>query len=124
MDMSVAIPRLHIADAKLTAWPLPAAIVIAGQPDASGTVLSKSDDSRKVRGIWHCTPGKFRWNWSYDETVFIVSGRATVTLGDGRSVELAPGDMAVFEDGQESVWTIHETMLKGFHADSRQPLPF
>ena len=59
-----------------------------------------------------------------DETVFTLSGRATVALSGGRTVELEPGDMAFFSSGEESVWTIHETLRKSFHADSAQPLPF
>ena len=102
----------------------PAELIIDGKPEAAGTVLCKSQDNRKVRGIWGCTPGTFRWNWNYDETVFMLSGRATVALEDGRMVELAPGDMAFFETGDRSVWTIHETLLKGFHADAAEPLPF
>jgi uncharacterized protein len=118
------IDKLHVADASLKAWPLPAELVIEGDPTASGAVLSKSDDARKVRGIWSCTPGRFRWNWTYDETVFMLSGRATVALSGGRVVELQPGDMAFFPTGEESVWTIHETLRKSFHADSAQPMPF
>ena len=121
---TVTIDKLHVPGATLQAWPLPAELVMEGDPQASGAVLSKSDDARKVRGIWSCTPGKFRWNWTYDETVFMLSGRATVALSGGRVVELEPGDMAFFSSGEESVWTIHETLRKSFHADSAQPMPF
>lgn len=117
-------PLLNVAGAALQSWPLPDALIIAGHPLASGRVLSKSADGRKVRGIWSSTPGRFRWNWDYDETVVVLSGRATVELDGGRRMELGPGDMAFFERGQQSVWTIHETLRKGFHADSPVPLPF
>ncbi len=124
---SVAAPfagKLNIPSADLQSWPLPPEIVLTGAPRASGTVLSKSADGRIVRGLWDCTPGSFRWNWNYDETIVVVSGRVTVTLDDGRKVELNPGDMAFFERGQGSVWTVHEHFRKGFHADSPEPLPF
>ena len=116
--------KVHIPAAQLDAWPLPKEILLSGEPQASGTVLSKSADARVVRGLWDCTPGSFRWNWSYDETIVVVSGRATVVLDDGRRVELNPGDMAFFERGQGSVWTIHAPFRKGFHADSPEPLPY
>jgi uncharacterized cupin superfamily protein len=116
--------KLHIVDARLDAWPLPAEIILTGTPAASGKVLSKSDDGCVVRGLWDCTPGSFRWEWNYDETVVVVSGRATVALSDGRSVELNPGDMAFFERGLKSVWTIHTHFRKGFHAHAPEPLPF
>jgi uncharacterized cupin superfamily protein len=116
--------QVHVPTVTLASWPLPAAIVRHGRPQASGAVLDKSADGRIVRGIWACTPGEFAWRWDYDETVMVVQGRATVTMGDGRRVELAPGTLAFFERGQDSVWTIHEDFRKAFHADSPTPLPF
>jgi len=68
-----------------------------------------------VRGIWACTPGTFRWEWTSDETITVVSGRASVRMSDGRVVELAPGDMGFFEAGQSSTWTIIEPFRKSFH---------
>ena len=117
-------PRTHIADAELVSWPLPAEWVVEGNPEASGAVLSKSADSRIVRGVWQCTPGRFRWNFSYDETLVVLYGRATVQLESGEEVSFGAGDMVFFERGQWSTWTIHETLRKGFHADSPDPLPF
>jgi uncharacterized cupin superfamily protein len=119
-----SVPRVHIADADLQSWPLPAEWITQGQPNASGLVLAKSDDSCVVRGIWDCTPGQFRWNFTYDETLVIVKGHATVELESGETVVLNPGDMAFFPRGQWSTWTIHERLRKAFHADSPEPLPF
>ena len=113
-----------IADTALVPWPLPAEWVQEGAPDASGAVLSRSDDSRLIRGVWQCTPGRFSWEFSYDETLVVVSGRATVVLDTGDRVELEPGVLAFFGRGHSAVWTVHETLRKGFHADSPEPLPF
>src|SRR4051812_38518886 len=49
---TVTVDKLHVPDAILQAWPLPPELVIEGHPQASGAVLSRSDDARKVRGIW------------------------------------------------------------------------
>jgi uncharacterized protein len=114
----------HIADAVLSPWPLPAEWIVEGAPDASGAVISRSPDSRILRAIWRCTPGGFTWQFSYDETLVVLEGRATVVLDTGDTVELSPGDMAFFGRGHSSKWTVHETLLKGFHADSPEPLPF
>jgi len=121
---SNTVPKVNIADAQLQSWPLPVDWLEQGNPTASGAVLSKSDDSRVVRGVWECTPGRFRWNFTYDETVIVVKGRATVELESGETISLNPGDMAFFERGQWSTWTIHEPFRKAFHADSPEPLPF
>ena len=116
--------KVHIADVPMQPWPIPAQQILIGHPEASGSILSKSPDSRVVRGCWECTPGSFRWDWTYDETLVVVSGRVTVALDDGTRIDLNPGDMAFFERGQGCVWTVHTTFRKGFHADSPEPLPF
>ena len=121
-----AEPAAHtrVAEATLASWPLPQESIVEGSPDASGAVLSRSDDSRIVRGVWECTPGKFTWTFSYDETLVVISGSATVELDTGERVDLGPGVMAFFGRGHQATWTVHETLRKGFHADSPQPLPF
>ncbi len=113
-----------ISQAELASWSLPPDWILEGTPDARGAVISRSDDSRIIRGVWECTPGTFNWVFSYDETLVVVSGRATVELDTGERVELAPGVMAFFGRGHDSKWTVHETLRKGFHADSPDPLPF
>jgi uncharacterized cupin superfamily protein len=88
---SIQIPITRIADTELISWPLPAEWVEQGSPQASGAVLSKSADSRIVRGVWACTPGRFRWTFTYDETVVVVQGSATVVMDNGAEVSLIPG---------------------------------
>lgn len=116
--------RTKALETVLTPWPLPVEWIIQGKPAPSGAVLSKSNDSRIVRGIWACTPGQFKWSFTYDETVVVLKGSASVQLEHGNTIELKAGDMAFFERGQTSVWTIHEDFRKAFHADSPEPLPF
>ena len=113
-----------ISSTELDSWPLPAEWVISGDPTPGGAVISRSDDSRIIRGVWQCTPGTFKWVFSYDETLVVVAGRATVELDTGDTVELEPGVLAFFGRGHEATWTVHETLRKAFHADSPDPLPF
>jgi uncharacterized cupin superfamily protein len=121
---SPSIAKADMGNVELTPWPLPAEWVEQGSPKASGTVVSKSADSRIVRGIWSCTPGRFRWSYTYDETVVVFQGTATVVMENGEEVSLKPGDVAFFPRGQGSTWTVHENFRKAFHADSPDPLPF
>jgi uncharacterized cupin superfamily protein len=114
----------EISSAELTSWPLPAEWVRSGDPAPAGAVLSRSDDSRIIRGVWQCTPGTFKWIFSYDETLVVVEGRASVELDTGDTIELEPGVLAFFGRGHEATWTVHETLRKAFHADSPEPLPF
>jgi uncharacterized cupin superfamily protein len=116
--------RVEVAAAELAPWPLPADWIEEGEPDAAGVVISRSADSRIVRGVWRCTPGRFHWEFSYDETLVVVQGRAVVELDTGAVVHLEPGVLAFFGRGHSATWAVRETVVKAFHADSPDPLPF
>jgi len=66
--------------------------------------------SLKISGFAHrkgclaCTPGRVRWTFTYDETVVVVQGTATVGMDSGSQVSLQPGDMLFFERGQGSIF--------------------
>ncbi len=115
---------VHIATASLEPWPLPPGSIVSGSPATAGLVLSQSDDECVVRGLWECTPGSFRWEWTYDETLVVVSGRARVRIDGGPTIEIGPGDFAYFERGQSAIWETVELFRKAFHALSPTPLPF
>ena len=70
--------KAGVRDAALDPWPIPAEQVLEGDPQASGLLLWKSDDSTLANGIWECTPGRFTWVHA-DETLCLVDGKVTVT---------------------------------------------
>jgi uncharacterized cupin superfamily protein len=109
-------------DAPLSAWPIPNEDVVAGDPSAAAAIVSRSPDSRLLRGIWHCTPGSFRAVYSWDETIVGLRGRATVHLESGQSLELSEGVVAFVGRGQGATWTVHEPFVKAFHIDSPDPI--
>ena len=75
------------------------------------------DDDRAESGVWHCTPGRFS-DVEADETFVVFEGRATIEWDGGR-LEVGPGDVCTLAAGTETVWTVHESILKGFRIDSR-----
>lgn len=110
------------AEADLDPWPLPADRILEGAPEASGMVFSRSEDARLLRGVWRCTPGRFTWQFTWDETLTVVEGDATVELDTGEVIELRPGVIAFFGCGHQSTWTVREPVLKTFHLDSPEPV--
>ena len=46
----------------------------------------------------------------------VLAGRATIEWDGGRT-EVGPGDVCSLEAGTETVWTVHETILKGFRIE-------
>jgi uncharacterized cupin superfamily protein len=115
--------KAGVRDAALDPWPIPAEQVLEGDPQASGLLLWKSDDSTLANGIWECTPGLFTWVHA-DETLCLVDGKVTVTPEGGEPLEIRPGDVVFFPEGMKTEWRVEETVRKAFHLHSAAGLPF
>ena len=103
----------RVADLELEPAPLDPATILAGSPEVSELVLDTSPDGRVVRGVWQITPGVVR-DVEADELFVVVSGRATVEVDGGPTLELEPGVVGVLRAGDRTVWRIHETLRKVF----------
>jgi hypothetical protein len=84
---------------------------VAGTPEISGVVLDESSDGRVQRGIWQHTEGVSR-DVDADELFVVLSGRATIDVGDGATLEVGPGDVGILRAGDRTTWTVHETLPK------------
>jgi uncharacterized protein len=112
----------NVTSEPLESWPLDPSQILEGSPEARGKVLWKSDDGRLAVGIWSCTPGSFSWR-HVDETLIVIEGSVTIERDDGGGVvELRPGVIAFFEEGLRTQWHVHETVRKGFHLHSVDPI--
>ena len=95
-----------------------AGAVIEGSPRMMSHDLYVSPDERVFSGIWSVTPGAFHDVMDGDETFVVLAGRMTVTPEDGAApFEVKAGDVCVFPAGYRSVWTVHETIVKGYHIE-------
>ena len=104
---------LHVPDAVLEPEPLDPAQVVSGSPEVTGRVLWTSPDGRQLRGLWQITPGVVT-DTEADELFVVVSGRATVEVESGPTLEVGPGDAAVLRAGDRTTWTVHETLRKAY----------
>ena len=92
--------------------------VIEGSPRMMSRDLYVSPDGRVFSGVWRVTPGTFHDVMDGDETFVVLAGRMTVAPDDGNpSFEVKAGDVCVFAAGYRSVWTVHETIVKGYHIE-------
>jgi uncharacterized cupin superfamily protein len=107
---SDGVVRVAAAEAELVEEPLDPADVLDGDPRTSVYVLR--DAAGWESGVWRCTPGRVR-DVEADETFVVIEGRATIEFEGGR-VEVGPGDVCALAAGTETIWTIHETLLKGY----------
>jgi uncharacterized cupin superfamily protein len=104
---------VHIPDAELEADPLDPAQIVSGSPEVTGKVLWESEDGTILRGIWQITPGVVT-DTEANEMFVVVSGRATIEVEGGATIEVGPGDACVLEEGAKTRWTVHETLRKAY----------
>lgn len=116
-SQATALPgsfAVHIPDAVLAPEPLDPAQILSGTPEVTGKVLWESPDGRQIRGIWQITPGVVT-DTEANELFVVVSGRASVAVEGGATLELGPGDAAVLREGDRTTWTVRETLRKAYH---------
>lgn len=105
------VAKVAAGGVELTSDPLDPEQVVAGNPRTAAHVIAESPGGDES-GVWRCTPGRFR-DVEVDETFVVLEGRATIEHAGGR-VEVGPGDVCVLAAGTETVWEVHETLLKGY----------
>lgn len=112
--MVQAIPKkVAFQEADLGDDPIPQSDVLEGHPVARTFMLHADPATRYECGIWHCTPGTFRWTFALDEFVYVVAGDARIEYEDGRTIRVTKGEAAHFPRGR-CVWTISKTVRKVF----------
>jgi uncharacterized protein len=83
--------------------------VLAGNPVTSSAVLLSDD---KVRyGIWQITPGT-SVQFATAGMFVVLSGRATIAVDGGPTFDIGPGDVSIWDGGERTIWTVHETVRK------------
>lgn len=103
---------LKPGEVELTPWPLKH--VLEGKPEASYCVIGHSEDGRSYSGVWECTPGKFRVNYEWEETIYVLDGNVTIEEENGDVREFKSGDIVHFPKGLRCIWTVHKTIRKTY----------
>lgn len=101
------------ANIELEAWPLDEEQIVGDVPEVSGLLLDTSADGRIERGIWEHAPGVSRDTES-DEIFVVLSGRATIEVENGPTLEVGPGSTGLLHAGDRTTWRVHETLRKVF----------
>ncbi|MFC3690917.1 cupin domain-containing protein [Chenggangzhangella methanolivorans] len=110
-----------LAGLELQSSPIEPSWILAGDPRAEGALHSQSADACSSTTVWACSAGKFRWNFVWDETVYIVSGSVVVTDETGATSTISAGDVAYFAAGSWATWEIADHVKKV--AFCRKPFP-
>jgi uncharacterized protein len=100
------------ADVDLMPAPIPSHWVIEGKPQARSKRLAASADGTSIIVAWSCTAGRFKWNYTVDETIHVISGEVFVTDEKGDVRRIGPGDMVFFPAGSVSTWHVPHYVRK------------
>ncbi|MCJ0872763.1 cupin domain-containing protein [Streptomyces sp. AP-93] len=111
---SFAVSVTDFPDSELEVDELDPAQIVSGNPVVTGKVLWEAPDGSQVRGIWQITPGVVT-DTEANELFVVVSGRATVEVEGGETLEVGPGSACVLREGDKTTWTVHETLRKAYH---------
>ncbi|MCX4525302.1 MULTISPECIES: cupin domain-containing protein [unclassified Streptomyces] len=111
-SFAVSVP--DVPDTDLEVEELDPAQIVSGDPVVTGKVLWEAEDGSQVRGIWQITPGVVT-DTEANELFVVVSGRATIEVEGGPTLEVGPGSACVLREGDKTTWTVHETLRKAYH---------
>jgi len=100
------------ADLPLASAPIDPSWITGGRPEARNRVLSRSTDGSSWTMLWDCTPGSFRWRYSFDETIHFLEGSVTITGNDGVARHFGPGGMVFFPAGSVADWRVDVQVRK------------
>ncbi|MBF8191285.1 DUF861 domain-containing protein [Nonomuraea sp. K274] len=94
-----------VHDVRLTPDELAPEQIVAGDPATSSLELGSGC------GIRETTPGVVT-DVEQDELFVVLSGRATIAVEGGTTIEVAPGDVCLLAKGARTTWIVHETLRK------------
>ena len=116
------IPAVSAPTAALDPWPIPESQITGGSPQAAGRFLWQSEDKRLGNGVWTCAPGSFTWEYTWDETIYLLEGEVTIADQDGNSNTYRAGDLFFVPAGTRSTWEVTKAVRKVFHLRSDTPV--
>ena len=93
----------------VAAEPIPAHQVVDGQPTA-GVLELPAPPGLEV-GVWEHSEGTST-DVEVDEVFVVLSGRATIAVAGGPTLEVGPGDVVTLAEGARTTWTVHERLRK------------
>lgn len=108
-DVARVVRAATLPDSDLELDPLDPPQVVSGDPVVRVLPLHDSDDL--AVGVWQHSTG-VSTDVEADEVFVVLSGRATIEVVDGPTLEVGPGDVGLLPSGARTTWTVHETLRK------------
>ena len=67
-------------------------------------------------GIWECEPKTFDWEYTSQESFYVLEGKVEVQVGD-EVVKFGKGDLVTFPQGCRCKWNVIEPIRKRYTFD-------
>ena len=103
------ISAAQLPDGDLDESALDPAKIVSGNPQVLHKGIYDGDDV--TIGIWQHGVG-VSTDVEADEIFIVLSGRATIEIEDGPTLEVGPGDIGTYPPGSRATWTVHEPLRK------------
>ena len=100
------------ADIELNPEPIPQEWILSGAPVSRSRNLVRSRDWTSTVVVWDCTAGSFRWHYSQDEAILVISGEAFLQLENGTERRFGAGDVGFFPAGTTCTWRVADYIRK------------
>ena len=84
----------------------------AGEVHWLGTTNSNGEAT--YSGLWRCKPLTFEYEFPGDEFIQVLEGSLLIEIPGKDNVNLEKGDIAVFNKGLKTTWTIQTSFKKFF----------
>jgi uncharacterized cupin superfamily protein len=109
-------------DADLEAYDFPAEAILGGAPSPRGTSVrhEPSAGGSVVAGIFALEPGTIRADVAPTETIHVLEGEIHIEFESGESIDLGPGDVALFPPGTVTTRTI-KSPYKELYVHAKAP---
>jgi uncharacterized protein len=121
--MSKLIVIEDAASASLVPAPISPGWILEGKPEARNKTLAISQDRTSSIMVWECTAGRFKWHFSQDETLIVISGEIFVTTENGEEKRLGLGDVGFFPAGSSCTARVDNHVKKIAVLRTALPLP-
>ncbi|CAN5326363.1 cupin domain-containing protein [soil metagenome] len=110
--MSASLISVSKTTVELRPAPIPSSWIIAGDPVAESSVLSKSNDRTASTIVWQCSKGEFNWYYDVDETIYILEGSIVIESATMKPTKFGPGDVIFFKHGSQARWLVEDHVRK------------
>ncbi|UCB44621.1 MAG: cupin domain-containing protein [Spirochaetota bacterium] len=89
-------------------YPIPDQLIRKGEYRGEGLNVIEDKKECTSIGIWDCDPVEYKWDYEYDEYIYMLKGEVTINEIGGDKHKLCAGDFAYFPRGTKNIWNIEK----------------